>query len=275
MSYIRKGWKSTLSQFPVIILLFLYQLLWSVFLYKLVNSAVMPLLARYPDPAPNSISRLLFLIEGQLELQQNTNVFIYGWILAGMFILRLVITPFIHAGIFQGLLAHEEEGAGWVFFHGMKKLWRPVCLFYVLELICIVIPSYWLLPKLYSLLLLWLQTGTNSPLFHLSLYILGWWVYGYLIHQSLLFAQFGYISQEGAFSALWIYLKNFIPGILISLFLGVISLLLFSLISTVSWIWVGLLSLLLHQFYPFPHSVLKLWHISSQFDLWQSKSQKS
>lgn len=270
MRYIRGGWQSTKAQFPVVIILFLYQLLWGVFLYRLINSAIIPLLQRYPDPAPSELSRLLFFIEGQLDLKYSPEVHQYLWLLAGMLLLRLLLTPLIQAGVMYGLRPDTQDGAGLVFFQGIGRLWKPVTLFYITELILVMAPGYWLLPKLLDLLVKGIQSG-GSPLLYAVMYILGWLIYGYLIHQLLLFAQFGYLFGGGIFSGILIYLRRLLPAVGISLLLGAVTLLLFGSFSTASWIWTGFAALILQQSYPFIRTLLSIWHISSQYHLWDEK----
>lgn len=270
MRYIRSGWQSTKGQFPVVIILFLYQLLWSVFLYRLINSAIIPLLQRYPDPAPGELSRLLFFIEGQLDLKYSSEVHQYFWMLAGMLLLRMLLTPLIQAGILYGLRPLTADGAGLVFFQGIGRLWKPVTLFYLLELVLVLSPSYWLVPQILNHLVQGVQAGATS-LLYAAMYILGWLIYGYLIHQVLLFAQFGYIFGRGAFPSILVCLRRLFIVVGISLFLGGITLLLFGAFTAASWIWTGFVALVLQQSYPFIRSLLSIWHIASQFHLWDEK----
>lgn len=271
MRYIRNGWQSTKDQFPVVIILFLYQLLWGVFLYRLINSAIIPLLQRYPDPAPSELSRILFLIESQLELKYSSEVHLYFWLLAGMFILRMLLTPLIQAGILYGLRPLTPDGAGLVFFQGIGRLWKPVTVFYLIELILVLGPAYWLGPKLLDLLVQGIQTG-GYPLLYTAIYILGWLIYGYLIHQLLLYAKFGYIFGKGMLSSILSCLRRLLIVTGISLFLGGVALLLFGAFSTASWIWTGFLALILQQSYPFIRTLLNIWHIASQYHLWNEKN---
>ncbi|MBP2002766.1 hypothetical protein J2Z69_003877 [Paenibacillus shirakamiensis] len=270
MNSIRKGWESTRHQIPVVIILFLYQLLWGVFLYRLVQSAVIPLLQRYPDPAPSQLSKMLFLVEGQIELKNSPDVHTYLWLLGGMFALRLFLTPFIDAGILYGLQPNQKDGAGLVFFQGIRYFGKPVFLFYILELILILFPAYWLVPKILELIINGMQTGTD-PLIYAGFYIVAWIIYGYFVHQLLLYIKFGYIYRSSISLSFYIVCRHILKVIGISLFLGFITLILFGIFTSISWIWTGMVALILQQTYPFLRTLLSIWHTASQYQLWNEE----
>ncbi|MEF2968971.1 hypothetical protein V3851_24605 [Paenibacillus sp. M1] len=276
MTYIRNGWGHVRSQFPSVIILFLYQLLWGLFLYRLVSSAVSDVLSRYPDPPPTEMSRILYLLEGQFELRHNPAVYQYIWLLLAMIALRLLLSPLIQAGILYGLKPSEERGSGLPFFRGMKEFWKPVVLFYLLELALLALPSFWVLPQLQALLPRLAVPGSRlAPVLIGCGILLGWMVYAWLVRQLLLFAQFGYLFKAGLWTSLLLSLRHLLPGIAISLILGATGAGLFLLFGTVSWIWTGLLALILQQSYPFIRSLWQVWTLTSQYQLWYTKTQKS
>lgn len=275
MSYVRRGWSALKGQFPSVIILFLYQLLWGLFLYRLVDTAVTALLQRYPDPPPTQLSRILFVLEGQINLWSNPDVRLYFGLLAGMTVFRMALTPFIQAGILYGLVPEDTRAQGLPLFRGMKEFGKPVALFYVLELLLILLPSIWIVPKLLSLWPGLLGAGAHFSTWAAGLgFPLGWIVYGWLIRQLLLFAQFGYLFKVGIGSSLLLCCKHLFQGIGISVILGAFGLIVFFLFGTVSWIWTGMLALILQQTYPLFRSTFKIWRVTSQFHLWQTKTQK-
>ncbi|MGP0587844.1 hypothetical protein [Paenibacillus timonensis] len=276
MSFVRLGWTALKSQFPSVIILFLYQLLWGLFLYRLVDTAVTALLQRYPDPPPTALSRILFLLEGQINLWSNPDVRLYCWLLAGMAVLRMILTPLIQAGIFYGFIPSESRSPGFPLFRGMKEFGRPVILFYALELMLTMLPAFWIVPRLISLWpgLAGVETPATTWLVGLGL-ILGWFIYGWLIRQCLLFAQFGYLFKAGVWNSLLMCFRSLLQAVSISAILGSFGLILFLLFGTASWFWTGMLALILQQTYPLFRSTFKVWKMASQFHLWQSKTQKS
>ncbi|RRJ63112.1 hypothetical protein EHV15_09370 [Paenibacillus oralis] len=276
MTYVRQGWDLLKSQFPSVIILFLYQLLWGLFLYRLVDTAVTALLQRYPDPPPTQLSRFLFLLEGRIYLGSNPDVRLYLGLLIGMAVLRLLLTPLIQAGIFYGLVPSESRAHGLPLFRGMKEFWKPVAVFYALEFTLIILPSFWIVPKL---LRLWPHLlgagGQMAPMLTGLIYILGWFVYGWLVRQCILYVQFGYLFKSSVWGSLLVCFRHLLQGIGISLILGAFGLGVFLLFGTVSWIWTGMLALILQQTYPLFRSAFKVWQVTSQYRLWQTKTEKS
>ncbi|MEC0179677.1 hypothetical protein P4H83_32885 [Paenibacillus favisporus] len=268
-SYIVNGWKSVKDQFYVMIIMFLYQLLWGYFLYRLIDSAVVPLLMRYPDPPPTELSQVLYYVEGQMSLTQSSTVHTYLWVLLGMVALRMLLTPFIHAGIFYGLHREHQGERGLFFFQGMKLHGKTVFLFHLIEWVLIAAPLYWIIPKMYPILLSAIQN--HAQLLHCIPYIAVWLLYCYIVHQMILFMQFGKTGGTSMFSSLWICLRSALPVIGISVLLGAVSLLLYGITSSVSLIWAGLATLIIQQGYHMVSCIFKLWNISSQYDLWHQQ----
>lgn len=90
---IREGWFLVRQHMFIAALLFLYQLIWGYFLYRMIQSAVVPLLLRYPDTDAGELSTLLFKMESQLNLSTHPEVHRYLWILGAMLLLRMLISP--------------------------------------------------------------------------------------------------------------------------------------------------------------------------------------
>lgn len=276
MTYVRSGWGHLKKQFPSVIILFLYQLLWGFFLYRLVDTAVTSVLQRYPDPSLSDLSRILFLVEGQIGLRENPDIAMYFWILISMVAIRLVLAPLIQAGILYGLMPQESRKSGLPLFRGMQVFGKPLFLFYLLELILILVPAFWIVPKLNHLWPSLLQTGSDLPtILTIGGYALGWVCYIWILRQCLLFAQFGYLFKMGTWGALLTCIRYLLPGIGISLLLGIFSFTVFMLFGTISWFWTGLIALILQQLHPLFRSIFKVWQVTSQYQLWETKSQKS
>ncbi|GJM83703.1 hypothetical protein HMSSN139_61990 [Paenibacillus sp. HMSSN-139] len=133
----------------------------------------------------------------------------------------------------------------------MKEFGKPVILFYALELMLTLLPAFWIVPRLLSLWpgLAGVETPATTWLAGLGL-ILGWLIYGWLIRQCLLFAQFGYLFKAGVWNSLLLCFRSLLQAIGISAILGSFGLLLFLLFGTVSWFWTGMLALILQQTIP-------------------------
>ncbi|MEK3839365.1 hypothetical protein [Paenibacillus sp. FSL R7-0128] len=271
-SSIARGWISMKEQFYILILLFIYRLFWGYFLYKFIKSAVVPVLLRYPDAnaGGSGIGRLLYYIEGQTALHTDPAVQHWLWMLLALTVLRLLVTPFIRAGLLHELHQERDGARGLFFFPGMRKYGLPVLVFSLIEWALTLLPLYWLLPRMYRHLL----SGVLDVQLLLKLvpYVLGWLLYLFLVRKLLLYMQFGYTAGTGMFSSLLICLKMLLPSIGISIVLGAGSLAVILLCSASALFYPGLPALMLRQAAPLPSTLFDMWGIAAQYHLWSSKS---
>ncbi|WP_438497924.1 hypothetical protein [Paenibacillus sp. IHBB 3054] len=269
---ITRGWYSMKEQFYILILLFIYRLLWGYFLYRFVRSALIPVLLRYPDThaGGSGIGRLLYYIEGQTALGTDPGVLRWLWLLLALSALRLLCSPFIRAGLLHELHQERKGERGMFFFPGMKLHGLPVLLFSLAEWLLAAAPLYWLLPKMYGLLLSGILDYTL--LLRLVPYVLAWLLYFYLIRILLLYMQFGYTGGTGMFSSLLVGLRVILPSTCISALFGAGGLLLLLLSGVTALFCPGLPALLFRQFSPLPSTLFKMWSIAGQYHLWCSKT---
>lgn len=267
--YLSEGFKHVREHYFIVLFLFIYQLVWGMFLYKIVASAVIPLLKRYPDPSPHELSKALFWMEGQLSISSSPLVHQYAWLLILMFLIRMLMTPLIRAGLLHSLHHHENKAKSMAFFQGIKLHWKKTILLYFIEIVLLLIPAYWIVPAILPYLLAGIS---NLPvLMKVIPYLILWIIYGYVMRQLLLYLQFGFIGKHSSTGSIWVCIRFAIPVTLISLLLSSITFILFGSFTSVSLIWTGLLALVLQQSYHLIRSFMNVWKISSQFSLWQAK----
>lgn len=269
---ITRGWYSMKEQFYILILLFIYRLLWGYFMYKFVRAAIIPILLHYPDKnaGGSGIGRLLYYIEGQFSLSSDPAVQRWLWTLLGLAALRLLLSPFIRAGLLHELHQERKGERGLFFFPGMKMYGLPILLFSLVEWLLTLLPLYWIAPKMYGLLLPSFLDYTI--LLKLIPYILLWLAYIFIIRLVLLYIQFGYTSGTGMFSSLLICLRVIIPAVGISIILGAAGLLLLLVCGVTGIFYPGLPALLIRQISPLPATLFKMWGIAAQYHLWKSKA---
>lgn len=269
---ITRGWQSMKEQSYILILLFIYRLLWGYFLYGFVRSAIVPILQLYPDSdaGGSEIGRLLYLIEGQASLHSDPAIRGWLWMLVGLIILRLLLSPFIRAGLLHELHQEREGKRGLFFFPGMRLYGLPVLIFSIIEWVLALLPIYWFAPVIYELLLS--SIVDSSFLLQFAPYLLIWLIYVFILRLFLLYMQFGYTSGTGMFSSLFICFKSLVPAIGISLVLGTGSLLLLLVCGLSGIFWPGLPALLIRQISPLPFTLFKMWTLSGQYHLWRSKA---
>ncbi|MBT2292267.1 hypothetical protein J7E73_24695 [Paenibacillus albidus] len=266
-----RSWISMKEQFYILIMLFIYRLLWGYFLYGFIRSAVVPVLLRYPDEdaGGSAISRLLYYIEGQFGLTTNPEIQHWLWMLLALAVLRLMLSPFIRAGLLHELDQERQGARGLFFFPGMRKYGLPILLFSLVEWILVLLPLYWLAPKMYGLLLTSFMDYTQ--LAQLLPYLLAWLLYLYIVRLLLLYMQFGCIAGTGIFTSLLVCLRVLIPAVGLSLILGAGGLLLLLLCTLTGLFWPGFPALLVRQVAPLPSTLFKMWGIAAHYHLWRSK----
>jgi len=262
---IKKGWDMTVRHKYVLVLLFLYRLLWGFFLYRFVDSVVTPILARYPNEHPSSDAAHLFLIEAQFRLLKTDMINEFLWILGGMLLMRMVLTPLLNAGVFYSF-HHAVTGDGTQVLSGMRRAWKPVTLLYWLENGLILFPAIWLVPlgkeRFFS------EPSLTNWLSGLLPYALAWLAWGFVLHLLFQFMQFGAVSREGIFKGLSLALRQLFPLIGITFIMLGIGAAVSAAAWAVSLLWSGFLAVALHQAFHFVRSLLTMWTSASQYHVW-------
>lgn len=271
-THLRQGWRLTVKHFYIIILLFLYELIWGFFLYRTVENIAVPLLKRFPDSYEASASAVaLFLTESQFQLMKTDLLQPYAFLLLGLLAARMVVTPFLNAGLFHSLYhATSDSGeSGTRFLTGIRQAWKPIALLYLAETALTLAPAFWLLPKALER---FLASGTLTEFAkEAGPWAGAWLVWAVLIHLLFLAMQFGAVSGSGTMRALWSGIAGFIPFAGISLVMWGIGAMLSMTVASVSMLWAGLFALVLHQGYQLVRTIMKVWTAAAQYDVWQSK----
>lgn len=266
--YFKSGFRTALQQPFAVITMFLYQMGWSVLLYKLVQSVLVPLMHRYPDSTQPKQTVQLFLAEGQFQLFKTDLAHSYLWWLAALLGCRMLLTPMLNAGIYYSL-AHTEQNAGYRFFKGIKELTLPFLICYVLQIACTLLPLIWLLPKSSHIL-----SGTSSleaAALDLLPWLLGLLIYGFLLRLVFMYIQFALVTKNGVLSTLLTFIRHSLPIVSMALLLLLLSGLLAGTAIIATYIWAGLIALIIYQMHPLFGMFLQMWTITSQFQLWSAK----
>ncbi|MDQ0196405.1 hypothetical protein [Paenibacillus wynnii] len=268
---ITRGFHSMKEQFYILILLFIYRLLWGYFMYGFVRDAIVPILMRYPNQQAggSGMSRLLYYIEGQFSLSSDPGVQRWLWMLLAITILKMLLSPFIRAGLIHELHQESKGTRGLFFFPGMKLYGLPVLIFSLVEWLLALLPLYWLAPRIYKLLLS--SFLDYSLLLKIIPFLLVWLIYIFIIRLCLLYMQFGYTGGTGMFYSLILCLRHIIPAVTTAAILGAGSFLVLLLCGLTGILCPGLPALLIRQISPLPSTFFKMWGLAAQYHLWQSK----
>lgn len=266
---IQQGWRTTLRQTPLVLLLFIYQLVWGFFLYKFIQSVVVPLLYRFPGKELPGEATHLYFAEGQFQVMKTDLIHSYLWMLLALFAARMVITPLINAGLYYSI--HHEKFHISSFISGIKQMSKPFLFIYWMQMIVTFLPMYWLIPKAKEIYLS--HSAYPSILLELAPYILGFLIYSSFVGLWSMYIQFGKTTGVHFFRSWIVSLRHCLPvfgiSLLIFCFAGFIAL----LTITSSMVWAGFFVVILHQAYPLLRTLFKIWEISAQYHLWSAKTQ--
>lgn len=264
--FIRQGWDMTRRHKYVLVVLFLYRLLWGFFLYRFIDSVVTPVLARYPDDHPSSNAVHMFWIEAQFRLLKTDILNDILWMLAGMFLIRMVLTPLLNAGLFYSF-RHSDDSQGTRVLTGIRRAWKPVAGLYWLENVAILLPLVWLLPHAKTRLFADPSlTDWGRALLPL---VLAWIVWSFAAHLAFQFMQFSAASGDSVLGGLLRAGRRALPLFAVTLTIVGIGLAASLAATTVSLLWTGFAAVALHQAYQLIRSLLTLWTAASQFELWK------
>ncbi|WP_276357868.1 hypothetical protein [Cohnella caldifontis] len=266
-AWLGKGWDMTVRHKYVGLLLFLYRLLWGFFLFRLVDSVVTPILARYPDLHPNANAIPIFLIEAEFRLLRTDLMDSLLWLLAGLLILRMIISPVIDAGLFYSFHHAGEGGGGTRMLAGIRSSWKPVVLLYAAENALILLPALRLIPMAKER---FLASGSAGDwLQDLLPYAAGWLVWGFAVHLAFRCMQFGAVSRLGVLRGMSRALGRAVPLLAVSLAMAGIGFAASAAVSAFTVVWSGFAAVVIHQSFHFVRSLLALWTAASQFSVWR------
>lgn len=269
LHYMKHGLRAAWKQPFVVITLFVYQLLWGFFLYKMIASIIVPILHRYPGADQGMTARYLFYSEGQFQLMKTNLPDPYLWLLLVLLILRMVLNPIINAGVYYSL-AHEQLNSGYRFVSGIRQLTLPYLVYYFIQTALTLLPIIWLGPK--ALTLIQHEVSLFGMATALLPWIAGYAAYGYLLHLGFMFIQFGKLYDIHPFSALIKFLRYSPLVIGLAFVLLCITGVFTAAAITASYIWAGLIGLMLYQLFPLLQMFCRVWSIAVQHELWNAKT---
>jgi len=271
ITFLKEGWKAAARQPFLVLTLFLYRFAWGFGLYKLAQSIILPLMYRHPgslEGVPASQLQL-FLAEGQFILLKTDISHSYLWLLLGLLLVRMVLTPLLNAGLYFSL-ANTRLNAGYRFVRGIRELGRSYYLLFAAQMALTLAPLYWVLPK--AIRSISAARTYEALLWNALPYLGGMLVYGYLLHLLFMFLQFGRAWSAPLNRTLGTLLRHS-PAILgmALLLLGGI-LLVSALVTGASLYWASFWTLVLYQAYRFLETLFGVWTIAAQHQLFKAKT---
>ncbi|NTZ19628.1 hypothetical protein EXW96_19295 [Paenibacillus sp. JMULE4] len=266
---IKAGWTLAWQQPFAVFTLFIYNLIWGVALYKLIQSVVLPLLHRYPGSDLPVTASQLFWIEGHFQIMKTDLLEPFLWWGICLLGLRMLVHPLLNAGVYYSL-QHRDMNAGYRFVEGIRKLSLPFFGLYFIQLALLLSPLYWLVP--YTIELYGHQTSYISFGKALAPALAGYIAYWFVLQLVFLFLQIGKTDGRSAIYTLLFVIRHLPAIMLISLSVTGISLAVSAAVMAASFFWAGFLALIGLQAYRLVQMFIKVWAISTQYALWTEKA---
>ncbi|TDF92173.1 hypothetical protein [Paenibacillus piri] len=264
------GWTMAWHQPFAVCTLFVYNLVWGLALYNLIRSVVVPLLHRYPGHELSRASVQLFWIEAQFQLMKTDLIYSYLWWGVALLATRMLFSPLLNAGVYYSI-EHTELNAGYRFVQGIRKLGLPFLGLYALQMLLSLAPLYELVPRLVA------SYGKHVTLTSLSWHVLpliaGYLLYVFVLQTVFMYVQFGKLNGTSSSRSLLILLRNMLPIMLLAGSILLLTSVLSAAVMTSAMLWAGFAALLLVQAYRLVHMFCELWAITSQYALWNAKSE--
>lgn len=258
--YWSAGWKMTLWNPFLIVLLFVYQWIWGIVLYQFVQSVALPLLYRYPGKEQAQELHVLFWAESQFSLMKTNVAAPYLLTLAAILLVRIILTPLLDAGILDSIHQTHVDGKR-SFFKGVRRLGGRFFLLYLLQLAITLVPIYWIWPVAEREWPYLLHGNLN---FYWIAMAAGMYIYAAVIKLIFLYARLGLTTENSLFKPLGTMFRHLIPIVGISISMAALYVVLASISISTSMIYAGMFAIMLHQLFHLVKVIFRLWHISTQ-----------
>lgn len=247
--------------------LFLFHFVWSMLFYRFIQSNVVEVMGRFPPREFDGERVNLFLNESLLLLQKTDIAKSFIWILIAYIATRLLLTPLLHAGIYNSLF--DTLGPrGTVFIRGTRRLGGSFAWLYLLRLALTAIPLYWAVPSAARTFAA--SDSYLSLALGLAPWIVGFAVYGALLKLFFMYVLFALTSEQRLLGSLFFSIRHLLPicGLALSVYAVTASLSL--LVYSASLFWAGFFAVVVYLVYPLLQIWLKLWGIAVQYRFWTS-----
>lgn len=261
LNQLAQGWRLVALNKRTFLLISMYQLLWTVLLYFMIERIVSPILRALPSQGTSAAATQYYWLEIRFLAAKTELLLPYLYIVAALLLIRMAFTPFIQGGIFGALAKSRQEQAHNQFFKELKTNWKPFLLLYWIKTLSIAVPLIMvLLPSVKPLLEQYftfpVKEVTLFPIMMLALWsiIVSALIYGILL---------GRVSQLSWQKTLTTLITQALKLLAVALFIAAI-LLVGHFIFQLSTLFIsGLLSTILFFILPIVRTFLKAWSVST------------
>ena len=258
---LKKGLKVLQMHRIILLFLCLYQTAWAFLLFQIINTILNPIVRSYPNIANQPNAAQLYLLEIKFQVLKTDMItpYLYGFMI--LLLIRMLITPFIHGGLYYSLANSENQPMHTSFIEGIKLKSKAMLACYWIKNVLIFAPLIiYLLPFIKQL--------SNSSV------VIDW---SFLLSAETIFiclwiiavATTAYCIQLGiACNYAWLKVlnrsvKHGFKLLAITIVIGSIGLLSQAAIHSTTILWYSLFTMLLFWLLPAIRTITKVWTISS------------
>ena len=262
MQQLAMGWKNVVANKATVFLVSLYQMLWTILIYILIDRSVSPLVRALPDESVSSLATNYFWLETRFNLAKTDLILPYLYVLIALLIVRMILTPLIQCGTYGTLAnSHQRSETGTNFVNHVKQQWKPFVLMYWLKTIAILVPTVTVfVPIIKSLRANYFALSVEQlPLIQLSLLLL-WSILVSCIAYCILL---GIVKQLDWKQSLMRLMSRAVKLITIALTIASVAFTLNGLLQVTTFFLVGIISTLLFFIVPIIRTFFKAWTIST------------
>lgn len=242
-----------------------YQIAWAAGLYNAFHSLLSPLIPRVPDGGFASLEFQILLAETQFRLYKTDAILPVATFLGGLFILRMMFTPFINAGLFYTIHADGDRSL-WLFVRGCRQLGVRFLQIHAVQW------ALALAPPLIAAVIAggWEAIVTGSiDLRNLTFFLFAYAGYSALLRLGILYVQFAETAQHRYRESVGLMLRRLLPIAGISFLLFLLYITAYSSLGLTSFVFAGFAGLV---FYVLSYGIrvfFKMWEISAQYQFYR------
>lgn len=264
-----------LSRFKgVILLIFIWQALWSWIYFKMGTDLVSLIMRHYPNDSFTPMSRHLFNFQSEFLFMKTSMAVPSLSILITLLAIRYVVSPVIQSGLYYTL--REENGRSLhLFFKGIRQWCFKFYLTNGIKWLLMAFPLLWLIND-------WISNWQDA--YRVEMFIqesspslIGYLIYVFLISMWIMWVQIVMVQHPnipflGTFlRGLWFMVRNLLPILLLFLFLLCILLFISAAFEGIAYLLAGWSLLAVQMLGTFWRTFGKIWYVSTWNQYYKSK----
>jgi hypothetical protein len=132
-----------------------------------------------------------------------------------------------------------------------------------------LLPLYWILPYTETM---WLPLLSGSVDTRLLIVLAAYYVYIAVIKLAFMYIQFGIVTQSGMLPSLRLLVRRFLSIAVLSISIILFYFIIAAVGMTISFVYAGIIAVILHQLYHLVKAMFRLWEIGAQHQYYMSKT---